>query len=43
LRKSAIQAVADRDIPAIVGAIGEAQGIASQAANQQVESPGNPK
>lgn len=43
LRKVAVQAVADQDIPAIVGAIGEAQGIASQAGNQQVGNPGNPK
>ena len=42
-RASAVRAVADRDIPAIVGAIGEAQGIANQANNQQIENPRNPK
>jgi hypothetical protein len=43
LRKVAVQAVLHQDLPLIVGAIGEVQGTASRAANQQVESPGNPK
>ncbi len=43
LRKEAVQAAAGQDIPAIVGVIGEVQGIASQAGNQQIENPRNPK